>query len=76
MDKIYINKRQPTKWEKIFASDISNKGLTSKNIQVTHTTHQKTNNPIKKWAGVPFVSQWVKNPISIHEDAGLIPGLT
>ena len=25
---------------------------------------------------VPVVSQQVKNPTSIHEDAGLIPGLT
>ena len=26
--------------------------------------------------GVPVVAQWVKNPTSIYEDAGLIPGLT
>ena len=25
--------------------------------------------------GVPFVSQWVKNPTNIHEDVGSIPGL-
>ena len=25
--------------------------------------------------GVPIVVQWVKNPTSIHEDAGSIPGL-
>ena len=25
--------------------------------------------------GVPVVAQWVKNPTSIHIDAGLIPGL-
>ena len=24
--------------------------------------------------GVPVVAQWVKNPTSIHEDMGLIPG--
>ena len=26
--------------------------------------------------GVPVVAQWVKNPTSILEDVGLIPGLT
>ena len=26
--------------------------------------------------GVPVVAQWIKNLISIHEAAGLIPGLT
>ena len=25
--------------------------------------------------GIPVVAQWVKNPTSIHEDAGLFPGL-
>ena len=25
--------------------------------------------------GVPIVARWVKNPTSIHEDLGLIPGL-
>ena len=27
-------------------------------------------------SGVPVVAQWVKNPTSIHKDAGSIPGLT
>ena len=26
--------------------------------------------------GVPIVAQWVKTPVSIQEDAGLIPGFT
>jgi len=28
------------------------------------------------FGGIPVVAQRVKNPTSIHEDAGLIPGLT
>ena len=27
------------------------------------------------WFGVPLVTQWVKNPTSIHKDVGSIPGL-
>ena len=30
---------------------------------------------IKNNVGVPLVAQWVKNPISVHKDLGLIPGL-
>ena len=49
-------KRRPTEREKIFANDVTHKGLISKNIQTVHTTqHQKKkkkpknpNNPIFK----------------------------
>ena len=33
-------------------------------------------NVLKFGCGVPGVIQWVKNPTSIHEDTGSIPGLT
>ena len=37
-------------WEKIFANDMSNKGLIIQNTQRTHTTQYQKNNPIKVWA--------------------------
>ena len=30
---------------------------------------------LKEIFGVPTVAQWVKNPTSVHDDAGLKPGL-
>ena len=30
----------------------------------------------RKGLGVPIVARWVKNPTSVHEDSGSIPGLT
>ena len=42
-------KSQPTEWEKIFANDVTGKGLIT-NIYSHITQHQKSNNQIKKWA--------------------------
>ena len=51
METINKTKGQLTEWEKIFANDISDKGLVSKIYkEVIKLNTQKTNNPVKTWA--------------------------
>ena len=59
-------KSQPMEWKKIFASYLSDKGLTSK-IYKKHTTNSKTNNnSILKWTKdlnkhFPKKDRWMAN---------------
>ena len=43
-------KRQYTEQKKIFANELTDKGLTSQNIQTAQAAQYKKKRPIKKWA--------------------------
>ena len=50
-ETINKTKRQPSEWEKIFANEATDKGLTSKIYkQLMQLNIKKTNSPIQKWA--------------------------
>ena len=58
-------KRQPTKWEKIFANDATHEGLISKICKLNKKTNRSSH-----------CGSAEMNSTRIYEDMGLIPGLT
>ena len=70
-------KRQPTKWEKIFANDLTNKGLIPKIYEELTQLKIKTTTQSKKWAENLDISpkrayQW---PESTRKDANILKNM-
>jgi hypothetical protein len=61
-------KRQPTEWQKIFASYTSDKGLITRiHKALIKLTLQRINNPMNKWAN-ELNRQFSKEEVQIYEE--------